>query len=113
VFDGKGCAGTDTAAVFVIPSCHPELVQVPNAFSPNGDQTNDAFGIVAPGDEIILQMKIWDRWGEKVYDGPGPWDGSYKGKPVEPDVFVYMIQVGCSLTADREEVLTGDVTVLR
>ncbi len=113
VFDGNGCPGTDTAAVFVIPSCYPELVQVPNAFSPNSDQTNDLFDIVAPGDEITLKMKIWDRWGEKVYEGPGPWDGSYKGKPVEPDVFVYMIRVGCSLTADREEVVTGDVTVLR
>ncbi|MCB0517683.1 MAG: gliding motility-associated C-terminal domain-containing protein [Lewinellaceae bacterium] len=113
VFDGNGCPGTDTAAIFVIPSCNPEGVQVPNAFSPDGDGTNDTFDIVSPGDEVSLRLKIWDRWGGKVYDGPGPWDGTQGGKPVLADVFVYLIRVGCANTPDREVVLKGDVTVLR
>jgi gliding motility-associated-like protein len=109
-----GCSGTDSLAVTVIPDCNPKEVAVPNAFSPNGDSMNDVFDIVGPGAEAILNMRIWNRWGQKVYDGPGPWDGKQNGKDAPSDVYIYLIKVGCAVPVeDMEEEFKGDVTLLR
>lgn len=109
-----GCPGTDSLAVTVIPDCKPKEVGVPNAFSPNGDQMNDVFDIVGPGAEEVLNMRIWNRWGQKVYDGPGPWDGKQNGKDAPSDVYIYLIKVGCAVfVEDMEEEFKGDVTLLR
>ncbi len=109
-----GCGGSASQVIAVIPDCDPEKVEVPNAFSPNGDSKNDVFRIVGPGSEAILNMRIWNRWGEKVYDGAGPWDGTQKGKPAASDVYIYLIKVGCAVAVEEmEKVLKGDVTLLR
>ena len=101
-------------AVTVLLACDPEKVQVPNAYSPNDDDKNDVFDIVGPGSEAILNMRIWNRWGQKVYDGLGPWDGTQDGKPAASDVYVYLIKIGCAVPIeDMEKVLKGDVTLLR
>jgi gliding motility-associated-like protein len=114
VLDENGCRGTDQQAVVVIPNCNPELVEVPNAFSPNGDKINDEFNIVSLGSEVVENMKIWNRWGQKVYDGTGPWNGEQGGKPAASDVYIYLIKVGCAITSeDMGKVLKGDVTLLR
>ncbi|MBI5917366.1 MAG: gliding motility-associated C-terminal domain-containing protein [Bacteroidetes bacterium] len=110
----NGCNVGGSEFVTVVPACDPEKAEVPNAFSPNGDDLNDSFHIVSLGSETILNMRIWNRWGEKVYDGPGPWDGTQDGKPAASDVYVYLIKVGCAVSVEVEEkVLKGDVTLLR
>jgi gliding motility-associated-like protein len=114
ITDVNGCIATASVRIIVIPSCNPELAEMPNAFSPNGDQVNDVFDIVGPGSEISLHLRVWNRWGQKVYDGPGPWDGSQDGKPAASDVYIYAVKVGCALPVDDlERVLKGDVTLLR
>ena len=114
VVDANGCSSTVSQAVTVMLQCEPEKAELPNVFSPNNDGVNDVFTIVSPGAESVLNMRIWNRWGEKVYDGPGPWDGTQNGKPAGSDVYVYLIKVGCPVTVETEEkVLKGDVTLLR
>ncbi len=109
-----GCPGSDTLQVIVIPNCNPEKVEVPNAFSPNNDDKNDVFDIVGPGAEATLNMRIWNRWGQKVYDGPGPWDGKQNGKEAPSDVYIYRIVVGCAVAVDAvDREVKGDVTLLR
>ena len=114
VVDGNGCVATDTHAVRAIIRCVPEQAQVPNVFTPNGDTQNDEFSIVAPNAEEVLQLRVWDRWGRKVYDGPGPWDGTYDGEPAGQDVYIYDILVGCPAGVEADEkLLRGDVTLIR
>ena len=114
VVDANGCVGTASKLVFASPQCNPADAELPNAFSPNNDNLNDFFTIVSPGRELVLSMKIWNRWGEKVYDGTGPWDGMQKGKPAGSDVYIYLIRVGCPADVEAEErELKGDVTLLR
>ncbi len=114
VSNPNGCEGSTSQSVVVIPDCDPEKVLIPNAFSPNGDSKNDSFNIVTLGSEAILNMRIWNRWGEKVFDGAGPWDGTQNGKPAPSDVYIYLIKLGCaSPVEDMEKVLKGDVTLLR
>ncbi|HHM21510.1 MAG TPA: gliding motility-associated C-terminal domain-containing protein [Bacteroidetes bacterium] len=114
VIDENGCAATDTHAVFAIVQCFPERAEVPNVFTPNNDGVNDGFSIISPHSEVVLQMRIWDRWGHKVYDGPGPWDGTYNGQPAAQEVYIYDLLVGCPAGVEAEEkVLRGDVVLLR
>ncbi len=87
-------------------------VFVPNAFTPNGDRENDVLYVRGGIDE--MSFKIYDRWGELVFETEDQsigWDGTYKGNPVDPGVFVYHLSTRCS---DAEEVFKkGNVTVIR
>ncbi len=114
VMDENDCVAIDSHTVYAILRCFPDQAVVPNVFTPNNDNTNDTFSIVSKNAEVVLDMRVWDRWGNKVYNGLGPWDGSYNGKPAGSDVYIYDIVVGCPVGVDSEEhQLRGDVTLLR
>ena len=57
---------------------------------------------------------VFDRWGEKVFettDRSIGWDGTFKGRPVDPAVFVYHLTAWC---VDGQRYFTkGNVTVIR
>ena len=83
--------------------CNNVNVFVPNTFSPNGDGANDIFYPRGSGIFKILNLKVFNRWGEVVFEksnfnsneASSGWDGTYKGKKLSPDVFVYILQVVC------------------
>lgn len=95
-------------------------VYIPNAFSPNGDGKNDIFQIyTGVGVREILRLKVFDRWGELVweqdnispFDNKHGWNGIFRGKMMNPAVFVYVVEV---LFVDEEvKQYSGDVTLLR
>ncbi|MBS1623291.1 MAG: gliding motility-associated C-terminal domain-containing protein [Bacteroidetes bacterium] len=96
VTDKNGCTASDTMYLHVKP---PPSIYIPNAFSPNADGINDFFHIFTsgPNDENVtyLNIKIFDRWGEKIfesYDSDFMWDGSFKGEPMPPGVYVYLVE---------------------
>lgn len=67
---------------------------IPNAFTPNGDGTNDRFQPVARGVES-LRLEIFNRWGEKIHESNGKdadWDGTYQGEKVQNGVYVYKLR---------------------
>ena len=96
-------------------------VYIPNVFSPNGDGLNDKFTLYAnkKGEELVL-LQIFDRWGNMVYhaehkdvhafknDG---WNGSYKGKLMDPGVYIYQAIVRFIDGEVRK--FSGDVTLIR
>jgi len=68
---------------------------MPSAFTPNGDGLNDVFRIPAGTTLNRVRFSIFDRWGNIVFqtsDINKGWDGSYKGTPLPPGVFVYLIR---------------------
>lgn len=84
-----------TVAIEVCPS----NLHVPDAFTPNNDGVNDYFTVFGESIEDY-EIKIFDRWGEKVYDSHDVselnnlsrgWDGTYKGKLQDPAAFAYVI----------------------
>lgn len=89
-------------------------IYIPNAFTPDGDGINDRFTISA-GAIKTFNMKIFDRWGEKLWETKdfkeSGWDGTYKDKPVQLDVYMYTI----TLTDFRDKVynMNGTVHVIR
>lgn len=66
---------------------------VPNAFSPNGDGINDVFR--PTGNVIVKSMKIYNRWGERVYESSADdfsWNGDYMNEPVKSDHYFFVIR---------------------
>ncbi len=93
--------------------CGSIYIFVPSAFSPNNDNLNDVLYVRGQNIEE-LTFKVFDRWGELVFettDQSVGWDGFFKGKVVDPDVYVYHLHVLCA--DDQEELIKGNVTVLK
>lgn len=92
VLDANSCS--DSACVRIIVEIPCGTLFVPLAFSPNGDNENDVLSVY--GDCITyLEFVIFDRWGEKIFetsDSAISWDGTYKGKKLDPAVFVYYLK---------------------
>jgi hypothetical protein len=81
---------------------------------------NDIFTVFSgQGVAMINEFKIFDRWGNAVYEGgPFPpndptfgWNGQLHGQPMNPAVFVYYVEV--EFVDGRKEVLKGDVTLVK
>ena len=92
VTNSNGC--TDSACVKVEVNLECGEVFVPSGFSPNGDGKNDI--LYVRGNCIkTMDFRIFNRWGEKVFESTDHnigWDGNYKGKPCDTDVFVYYLK---------------------
>ncbi len=91
----------------------PPLLHVPNAFTPNGDQLNEKWGIV-PVFVKEYQLRIYNRWGEKVYetfDKHKIWSGEYKDELTTNNVYIYQITfTGWDRSVHHRK---GTVTVLK
>lgn len=109
-------------SVFAFTVIPREPIEIPNLFTPNGDNHNDFFNYVELYDEEkgssveeVLKFEVYDRWGQKVYDNESPdrgWNGLYKGNPAPAEVYGYMIQVRFKGGA-TSPLFKGDVTLLR
>lgn len=110
----SGCLITRTVTVVVVdPPCIDPYVFFPNIFSPNGDGENDFLQVYGSFlDEVYFA--VYNRWGEKVFEGfskDDRWDGTYRGKPLSPDVYGYYLQVRCFNGELYQQ--KGNVTLLR
>ncbi|MEO0897062.1 MAG: PKD domain-containing protein [Bacteroidota bacterium] len=109
VDSGFGC--TDTAFATLI--LDQIVLNVPNAFTPNGDGTNETFKVVSQGLRN-LNLKVFNQWGRKVYETSDPafeWDGTFMGKVVQEGVYVWTIEgVGEN---GRKYPRSGTVSILK
>jgi gliding motility-associated-like protein len=111
----QGCMDTATQTVRVKPDF---FFAIPNTFTPDGDGINDIFipGALelTGGTDRNYNFYIFDRWGELIYEAhqmSDGWDGTYKGKIVKNDTYVWRIEV-----TDMEGTIhkyTGHVNVLK
>ena len=69
---------------------------MPSAFSPNGDGVNEEIGLVSRGIKEISEYKIYNRWGQVVFDGGNDafatWDGQFNGEDQEMSVYVVLVK---------------------
>lgn len=96
------------------------VIHVPNIFSPNGDFINDFFTIYGTrAIQSIDQFVIYDRWGNLVHqelniprlDEYEGWDGYFQGQPAAEGVYAWMVRV--TFLDQQQELLSGDVTLIR
>lgn len=91
------------------------LLEMPNAFSPNGDGINDIYMAKSNHQSIIeFHAYIFNRWGQKLYewtDIDGGWDGTYNGKQVADGVYFVLVKAkGADGTTYN---IKRDVNILR
>lgn len=104
------CSSEDEMTAF--EGCGDD-VYIPNAFSPNGDGLNDVYEIQEYRPLVSFDMKIYDRWGQMVFEGNdifSGWDGTYQGKPEEIGTYVCVIEYQ-KQTFDGVKTFTRSVTV--
>ncbi len=71
-------------------------VDVPSAFTPNGDGSNDIIYVRGWGIKKLLEFSIYNRWGELMFttnDINVGWDGTFNGKPQNIDTYAYYVRV--------------------
>lgn len=108
--------GNDPELVSTITvSISTSLLEMPNAFSPNGDGINDVYKAKSNHKSIVeFKAYIFNRWGQKLYewnDIDGGWDGTYNGKQVAAGV--YFVLVKAKGADGREYNIRRDVNILR
>ena len=88
--DSVDCRAKDSLVVTVSPS----LLQIPSAFSPNGDGVNDEFR-VAFKSLSEFHCTIYNRWGHKLFEWSDPsrgWDGKSGGRLMPTGPYYYVIK---------------------
>ncbi|WP_243630203.1 PKD domain-containing protein [Taibaiella soli] len=112
-----GCSDSDAITLSV--ECDNNQLFIPNTFTPNGDGQNDIFYPHGKGVSTIKRMRIYDRWGELVFDAQNMpvndpsygWDGSYKGQRLTPDTYIYIVDATCVTGQPLQ--IKGDVSLIR
>ena len=115
-FFQEGCTAIDTVFIEVVDpdSLDCNRLLLPDAFTPNGDNLNDVFGISNPiALEAVESFRIFDRWGGRIFettDAYGTWDGNFEGQQAMPGIYIYRIVYRCQgETFDR----TGSFSLIR
>jgi len=117
VEDDEGCPALDSVLVRVNKV---KPVYIPTAFTPNGDNINDRFTVFTnQAATSIRLLRVFNRWGDLVYEGfdlpPGDtnfgWDGTFKGKILDPGVFVYYAEV--EFLDEEISRFAGEITLFR
>ena len=108
--ENNGCFDSDQMIITVE---YDPFVFIPNIFSPNNDNQNDALFVRGTGISTI-EFLVFDRWGEKVFETNSleiGWDGTFRGQDMSPGVFMYVASV--TFTNGSSSVVKGDVTLVR
>ncbi len=116
IIDINGCWVQDTIRIVVRERIN---IYVPNTFSPNDDGLNDFFTIYSNGITEILELSVYNRWGEEVFNRQNfaanepslGWDGRFKQRALNPGVFAYYAIV--VFGDGSQEILKGDVTIIK
>ncbi len=109
----NGCLDTSTQFLRVVPY---QSYFLPNAFTPNGDGSNEFFKGVGFVELISnFEMQIYNRWGEKIFetnDINEGWDGRNmrNGGDALPAVYLYLVTYD---DPDGAQQLSGFVTLVR
>lgn len=100
ISDNLGCAEVkSTYKVIIEPKT---TVDVPTAFTPNGDGRNDIIYVDGWGIKSLQYFRIYNRWGELLFetnDIKTGWDGFYNGLAQNMETYVYQVSVETYLDA--------------
>lgn len=106
-----GCSATES--IVVNKDCY---IDIPNAFSPNGDGINDFFfpRQLLSNSLTSFKMQIFNRWGQVIFettktDGRG-WDGNFNGSHQPEGVYIY--KVSATVNGEKED-YQGNITLIR
>jgi gliding motility-associated-like protein len=107
------CVSVSDTIFIKVDDCEPMLV-IPNVFTPNGDGTNDVFNAGAIRNVTSLNILIFNRWGESIFQSNNlnfAWDGQYQSQKCPTGVYFWVVQY-IDINGNKHD-LSGTVTLLR
>lgn len=102
------CSTSDTINVFII-----DQLMIPNAFSPNGDGVNDVWLINGIEAYPMSQLKVFNRWGNVVYEEFGGIDQFWDGGEYPTGTYYYVLNLGNTEHSLSGKRLQGSVTITK
>ena len=118
VLDANGCEIREKVRINIIIQ---RDVWWPNAISANYDKINDKFNLWGKRVREISLLRIYDRWGELVYEGKNlapnddlnnGWNGEFRNEKALVGVYTFYAEVKYIGTSTVDKV-KGDFTLLR
>jgi len=102
------CSTFDTASVFI--RVKPCDVNIPNVFTPNGDNVNNRFVIQGLREYPNTLVSIYDRWGRQVYQTQNYSDDTaWDGQGADAGTYFYVVEFVNKQISPR----TGTLQLLR
>ncbi len=109
VVNHLGCKADTT--VGIISDCY--IVDLPTAFSPNGDGANEMLLLKGTNIKEML-LRVYNRWGQIVFETQDRnigWDGKYRGQDAPAEAYAYVLSgVFTNGQVFQKE---GNITLLR
>jgi gliding motility-associated-like protein len=109
----NGCSGWASSITISIDECG---LEIPTAFSPNGDLNNDTWELTGIDEKYPKNIvSIYNRWGNLVFQSNegqyenNAWDGTYQKEPLPVASYYFIIEYNDANTSRSE----GTVTIIR
>ncbi|MFZ8836451.1 MAG: gliding motility-associated C-terminal domain-containing protein, partial [Flavobacteriales bacterium] len=121
VTDEYGCNYSTTQQVLLQNALNLDGFFVPNVFTPNGDDYNEAFIIpTAVSACLNYELKVFNRWGQQVYHMT-PQKASFRGEDengteLPEGVYYYTMEIAeypCSETPELQPYCSGSISLFR
>ncbi|NNE26418.1 MAG: T9SS type B sorting domain-containing protein [Saprospiraceae bacterium] len=115
--DECGTLADCEASIHLLPDMK---IYIPNIFSPNSDDLNDAFTVYGNSSLArVITLTIYDRWGSKIHeasdfppnDSSYGWEGNFNESEVSGEVFTYLVQVLDIF--NQEHTFTGSIQAIK
>ena len=114
--DENGCRAYDERKVFVNRANH---VEVPSAFTPNGDRINDLLSVFGTPGTIVNQFTVYSKEGHRLFirrsfstnDTKAGWDGTFRGIDLPIDEYIWTCTV--TFPDGRVNSFKGNIQLLR
>jgi gliding motility-associated-like protein len=108
----EGCSGPVRSGQVYVSQLQNMKLNLPEAFSPNGDLINDCWNIGNYELYPEMEVAIFNRWGQLLWKSgkgyPQPWDGKNKGTALPVDSYHYVIDLH-----DGSKPVIGSITIVR
>jgi gliding motility-associated-like protein len=113
----NGCVSNPQSFTVTIDQCPDELIYIPTAFTPNGDERNNSFKpIITSGVDIFnYSFVIYNRWGQIIWESFNPsagWDGTYNNIPCQDGTYTWKLRFKVINTDEIKEYM-GNLTLIR
>jgi gliding motility-associated-like protein len=119
VTDNAGCKANNSVLIKEQKAIiDDDLLEIPNIFTPNGDNINDIFNIISEIENIKeYEFTVFNRWGEKVFkstDMKLGWDGKHNSKDAPEGVYYCTMQMIITCLGKDESISKSfSVTLMR
>lgn len=110
VTDNLNCRDTADHIITAVTSCY---IDVPTAFTPNGDGVNDYLYPLSAYKAIDLYFAVYNRVGQKLFETTNwtkKWDGTVNGNPADLGTYVWMLRY--TMKESGKKVFRKGTTVL-